>query len=84
MAEIAQQRFVASLWCAEVLARLPDLVDGTLTEPDRALVLAHVAGCTWCERFGGSYGRVVGSLKGVADESAPADVAARLDALLDP
>jgi anti-sigma factor RsiW len=56
------QRHVAGLWCGEVLQRLPNLVDGTLSDADRAQVIAHVSACDWCERFGGAYGAVVAAL----------------------
>ncbi|MEQ1568762.1 MAG: zf-HC2 domain-containing protein [Myxococcota bacterium] len=65
------QRLVAGLWCGEVLERLPDLVDGALTPEDRASVDAHLAGCDWCARFGGSY---IGVVRAVARPAAPAPV----------
>lgn len=57
------QRHVAGLWCGDVLARLPDLIDGTLSDAERAQVIAHVSECDWCERFGGAYGAVVAGLR---------------------
>jgi hypothetical protein len=57
------QRHVAGLWCGQVLERLPDLVEGVLAPEDLARVEAHVAGCDWCERFGGAYASVVGAMR---------------------
>lgn len=56
-------RFVAALWCTDVLARLPDFVDGTLSEAEHEQVQAHLEGCDWCERFGGAYAGVVTALR---------------------
>lgn len=80
-ADRSWQRQEAGLWCGEVLALLPDLVDGTLAEADRAQVMAHVAACDACARFGGAYGAVVTRLRASAPE-APTDVGARLRARL--
>lgn len=71
------QRFVAGLWCGDVLARLPDLLDGSLDPDVRSSLADHVAGCDWCERFGGTYGALVGRLA-AAPVRAPAGLAARL------
>ena len=57
------ERMVGGLRCREVLERLPDLVDGSLDAAARAAVGAHVAGCDWCERFGGAFARQVAELR---------------------
>lgn len=68
---MAHDRDVAGIRCGEVLEILPDYLEGTL-EPERlAQVQAHLAGCDWCERFGGAYAGAVGALRrelGVAPE----------------
>lgn len=57
------EREVAGLRCSEVLARLSAYVDGELAEVERAQVEAHVAGCTWCEHFGGEFAGMVGQVR---------------------
>jgi anti-sigma factor RsiW len=76
-------RHVGGLWCAEVMERLPDYLEGELSEPDRAAVDAHLRGCDWCAHFGGEYAHVVESLRGTLGP-APTDseVAERLAARL--
>lgn len=78
------EREVAGLRCVEVLAALSDYLDGTLSEADVGRMTAHVAGCHWCERFGGSFGAAVRALRAtLADpEPLPEDVEARLRARL--
>jgi anti-sigma factor RsiW len=71
------QRQIAGVWCGEVLERLPDYVDGALDPAEVARVEAHLAGCDWCERFGGSYGDLVRALRARRDPS-PAGLADRL------
>ncbi len=75
------QRHVAGLWCGEVLQRLPDLVDGALSDAERAQVVAHVSACDWCERFGGAYSAVVAALP-KTKVSAPDGLIERLRARL--
>jgi len=50
---------VAGIRCAEVLERLSDYVDGDLTDAEVAQVEAHLAGCSWCERFGDEFVQVL-------------------------
>jgi len=79
-----EPREVGGLWCTEVLEQLPDYLEGELTEAERASLEAHLGGCDWCARFGGTYAKVVGSVRaqlGPAPESDP-DVAERLAARL--
>jgi anti-sigma factor RsiW len=75
-------RLVGTLWCTDVMARLPDLLDGTLSTTDRAALEAHVRGCDWCERFGGEYAGAARALRAWSTERVPPDVAARLDEVL--
>lgn len=75
------QRQVAGVWCGQVLELLPDYVDGTLPADLRTVAEAHLAGCDWCEKFGGTYGGVVRALRRPASP-VPTDVAERLRARL--
>lgn len=65
------ERLVAGLRCSEVVARLDAYADGTLSEADRAAVVAHVAGCTLCEDFGGRYAATIAALRRLAATEAP-------------
>ncbi|MCB9688795.1 MAG: zf-HC2 domain-containing protein [Alphaproteobacteria bacterium] len=76
------ERRVSGLWCSEVLARLPDYVEGTLSAVDLAAVEGHVGGCDWCERFGGAYAGVVRGLRRVSVDEVPDPIAERLAARL--
>lgn len=71
------ERDIGGIRCGEVLARLGDIVDGDLTEPDRVRITAHVAGCPECARFGERYQEVVRALR---EADVPASVAVALDA----
>ncbi len=74
------ERVVAGLSCREVLARLSDLVDGELPPGELRSVREHVAGCDWCERFGGRFAGLVRALRREMAEPEPLapDVEARL------
>lgn len=73
-------RLVAGLRCREVLADLSDYFDGELPPERTARIDAHLAGCDWCERFGGRYAAVVGKFRAGLREADPldADTAERL------
>lgn len=58
-----QERNVGGLRCGEVLDSLPDFVDGTLAPERSRAVHEHLAGCDWCERFGGEYAAAIGALR---------------------
>ena len=73
-----EPRIVAGLSCGDVLARLSDFVDGELEPEIRVRLLEHLAGCNWCEEFGGRFSGIVRSLKGTAGARLEDDVAARL------
>jgi hypothetical protein len=60
---MAHDREVAGIRCGEVLEILPDFVEGTLDPELLERVQAHLAGCDWCERFGGAYAGAVGALR---------------------
>lgn len=72
------EREVGGIRCGEVLAVLGDYVDGELVPSRRAQVDAHLAGCDWCERFGGSMAGLVGQLRARSGESAPPGLLARV------
>ncbi len=75
-----EERVVAGMTCGEILAVLSDFLDGDLDAPRQQHVIEHLRGCDWCERFGGSFSEIVGSLRRELAEPAPlsAEVAARL------
>jgi len=57
------ERSIGGLVCSEVLERLSDYLDGRLSEPDRAKIELHLEGCDACERFGGTFGKAIASLR---------------------
>jgi anti-sigma factor RsiW len=77
---MAHDREVAGIRCSGVLSQLSDYVDGELAPADRAQIDAHLAGCDWCERFGGRFASVIGELRGSLSKPAVIDpaVSARL------
>ena len=66
--------------CGEVLSVLSDFLDGELDAAKRQQVIEHLHGCDWCERFGGSFSEIVGSLRRELEAPPPLnhEVAARL------
>jgi anti-sigma factor RsiW len=74
------ERYVAGLWCHQVLEALPDYLDDLLPPDTRRAAEAHLAGCDWCARFGGEYAGVVKALRQrlAPPAPAPSDVARRL------
>lgn len=72
---MAHDREVAGLRCTEVLAHLSDYLDGDAAPELSARIEAHVAGCDWCERFGGRFASVVGGLRRSLGRPEPADAA---------
>lgn len=56
-------RFEGGLWCQEVLACLPDLVEGSLDLSTLNKVKAHLDSCDACTRFGGAYADTVQRVK---------------------
>lgn len=70
---MAREREVAGLRCSEVLARLSDLVDGAVPPETAERIAQHLAGCNWCERFGGRFSAIVASLREQLREAEPPD-----------
>ncbi|MCK6506764.1 zf-HC2 domain-containing protein [Myxococcota bacterium] len=66
-------RLEGGLWCDEVLARLPDLLDGTIDPTELARVRAHLAACDVCTRFGGRYGQTVQRVRAALGEAPAVD-----------
>ena len=65
--------------CHDVLERLPDYVDGALSQEEVNGVNRHLVSCEHCEHFGGLYGELIRVLR--QQLAAPVgDVRARLDA----
>lgn len=60
---MAHEREVAGIRCTEVLALLADYIDGDLPDHRRRQIDEHLAGCSWCEDFGGAYGALVTGLR---------------------
>lgn len=56
-------REVAGIRCTEVLEDLPDYLDSVLPAERVARIEEHLAGCDWCERFGGDYADAVRTLR---------------------
>jgi anti-sigma factor RsiW len=63
---MAEPRIVAGLSCMDVLASLSELVDGELSATHRQQILDHLAGCNWCEEFGGRFSSLVSALRSEA------------------
>ncbi len=76
---MAIDREIGGIRCTEVLARLSDYVDGTADADLRARIEAHVAGCSWCEAFGGAFGATVAQIRAqVSGTDAPEAARERL------
>lgn len=78
-------RVVAGLACRDVLADLSAYLDGELPAERVSRIQAHLAGCDWCERFGGEFTDVVRAFRAHLKEAEPVNdaLAARLRAHLD-
>lgn len=59
----AHDRSVAGIRCTEVLADLSDYFDGELSDRRAQQIEAHLAGCDWCERFGGDFSAAITALR---------------------
>lgn len=75
-------RNVAGLTCRDVLARLSDVLDKAIEEPELLQVQHHLAGCDVCERFGGRVAELVATLRTMQTDEAPEGVLDRLRARL--
>jgi len=75
-----EERVVAGMTCGQVLAVLSDFLDGELDAVKRRHVTEHLRGCDWCERFGGRFSAIIGSLRRELAEPPPlnAEVTSRL------
>jgi hypothetical protein len=58
-----RDREVAGIRCMQVLGALPDFLENTLPAASRERIEAHLRGCDWCQRFGGSYGAAITLLR---------------------
>lgn len=56
-------RLVGGLRCRDVLALLPEFVDGGLSDDVLGRVRRHLNGCDTCEKFGGEYAELVSLLR---------------------
>jgi anti-sigma factor RsiW len=59
----AHDRSVGGIRCTQVLELLSDFVDDELNASQVQQINAHLAGCDWCERFGGEYVEAVRMLR---------------------
>jgi len=75
---MATEREVGGIRCGEVLAVLGDYLDGDLDPAAQEQVNAHLAGCDWCERFGGSMAGMVKAVRRRASETAPPGLLSRI------
>lgn len=66
-------RSIAGLRCREVLERLSSYLDGELPAAETHQVEAHVAGCDWCEKFGGELASTVQALRQTLSPPLPAE-----------
>jgi anti-sigma factor RsiW len=68
---MAHDREVSGIRCTQVLAVLPDVLDGSLPADVLGTVRDHLRGCDWCERFGGEYAAAVAALRRELGASPP-------------
>jgi len=74
------EREVAGLTCAQVMAALSDYAEGDVPADLRARVEAHVAGCRQCEQFGAGFTALLAGMRRELAAPDPVDdeVVARL------
>jgi predicted anti-sigma-YlaC factor YlaD len=77
---VEKEKYVAGLWCSQVLAILSQYLDGELDRTMAARVDEHVKGCESCRKFGAEFAAVVTSLKANLADPEPVEpsVAQRL------
>lgn len=69
---MAHDRDVAGIRCTSVLAHLSEYIDGELDNETRSRIDAHLAGCDWCEQFGGVFSSIIRDLRrSLADPPGP-------------
>lgn len=71
--KLPEQRVVAGLSCEDVLERLSDYVDGSLSAEAHAQVEGHLAGCDVCERFGGQFVDILAEFRRALSDETPAN-----------
>ena len=81
---MAYDREVGGIRCSEVLGVLDDYIDGELSLDVREKVNIHLAGCNWCEQFGGQYVGTIRALRTqiieeLADVEASSDIVAKIE-----
>lgn len=57
------EREVAGLTCAQVMAALSDYAEGDVPADVRARIEAHVAGCRQCEQFGAGFTALLAGMR---------------------
>lgn len=72
------ERLVGGLRCSEVLAQLPNVLDGSIGAASRAMVEAHLGGCGVCAAFGGRYAASAGRMREALAAEPNEDAVARL------
>ncbi|MFQ5537668.1 MAG: anti-sigma factor family protein [Gemmatimonadota bacterium] len=70
-------RVVAGISCREVLENLSAYVDGELPAAQVERIEAHLQECDRCERFGGRFAQVIGTLRRELSQAPPVDPNAR-------
>ncbi len=69
----AHDRDIAGIRCKEVLAHLSEYVDGDIDPRTKKKIDGHLAGCDWCEKFGGEFSKVIGEFRRNLSRAAPID-----------
>lgn len=72
------ERLVGGLRCSEVLAQLPNVLDGSIAAESRAMVEAHLGGCSVCAAFGGRYASSAERMREALAAEPNAETVARL------
>lgn len=74
------EREVAGLTCAQVMAALSDYAEGEVPAEVRARIEAHVAACRQCEQFGAAFTALLAGMRRELASPDPVedDVVARL------
>jgi len=70
---MAHDREVGGIRCLKVLELLPDYLEDELDSEIKKKLEAHLKGCSWCERFGGSYSGTVADIRRLLRDPEPLD-----------